>query len=102
MGVQFSYPALINKVAMEEKKNITEDIVNSMNWCFKNENLIPKWDNYSAVSKFKSVKRAIKRGHVNLYLGNIYPDRPFNNRKPTPGRALNERKKKLYEHFRLQ
>lgn len=31
---------------------------------------------YEAVSKFKSVRRAIRRGHISPY-GDIYPKRPF-------------------------
>lgn len=88
---------------MEEKKKVTtEDIVKFMKDHFDNGNLIPRWNNYTAVSKFKSVRRAIRRGHVNLYLGIVYPNRPFNNRKPTPGRAFNEKKKRLYGQFQLQ
>ena len=34
---------------------------------------------FEAVSKFKSVKRAWRRGHISIY-GLIYPKRPFNNR----------------------
>ena len=33
---------------------------------------------YEAVNKFKSVRRAIRRGHVSPY-GVIYPKRPFSN-----------------------
>ena len=37
---------------------------------------------YEAVSKFKSVRRAIRRGHVSLD-GIIFPKRPFNNKANT-------------------
>lgn len=47
---------------------------------------------YTAVNKVKSIRRAIKRGHVSLD-GIVYPKRPFNNRK---NRVLNERKKFIY------
>ena len=43
---------------------------------------------FDAVRKFKSVKRAIRRGHVSP-IGEVYPNRPFNNRKPTLGRSFN-------------
>lgn len=33
---------------------------------------------YEGVSRFKSVRRAIRRGHVSPY-GGIYPKRPFSN-----------------------
>jgi hypothetical protein len=41
--------------------------------------------NYAAVSKYRSVRRAIKRGHVSMW-GDIYPRRPYNNRKLNPQR----------------
>lgn len=40
---------------------------------------------FDAVKRFKSVKRAIRRGKVNNY-GIIIPNRPFNNRKNTSKR----------------
>ena len=60
---------------------------------------------YEAVSKFKSVRRAIKRGYVSLD-GIIFPKRPFNNkantckRKDHHSRAINERKKMIYEQLK--
>lgn len=53
---------------------------------------------YEAVSKFKSIRRAIKRGHVSLD-GLIYPKRPFNNAKHGKN-SLNDRKKKIYEQLK--
>lgn len=55
---------------------------------------------YEAVSRFKSVRRAIRRGHVSLD-GFIYPKRPFNNAKH--GRnSLNDRKKMIYEQLKYR
>ena len=60
---------------------------------------------YEAVSKFKSVRRAIKRGYVSLD-GIIFPKRPFNNkantckRKGHHSRTINERKKMIYEQLK--
>ena len=60
---------------------------------------------YEAVSKFKSVRRAIKRGHVS-FDGIIFPKRPFNNRADTSkrkghhSRTINERKKMIYEQLK--
>lgn len=34
---------------------------------------------FSGVSKYKSIRRAIRRGHVSIF-GDLYPRRPFNNR----------------------
>lgn len=54
---------------------------------------------FEAVRKFKSVKRAIRRGRVSE-IGEIYPRRPFNNRKPTKGRSHNELKKYIYARLK--
>lgn len=54
---------------------------------------------FRTIRKFRSVKRAIRRGHVSP-TGEPYPDRPFNNRKPTPGRSFNEKKKLIYERLK--
>lgn len=51
------------------------------------------------MGEFKSINRAIKRGHVSPY-GFAYPKRPFNNRKSTLGRYENELKKRLYVQLR--
>lgn len=53
---------------------------------------------YEAVSRFKSVRRAIRRGHISLD-GVIYPKRPFNNAKHKKG-SLNDEKKRIYEQLR--
>ena len=50
---------------------------------------------YEAVSKFKSVRRAQRRGLVTPY-GNIAPKRPFNNRKRTLGREFQLKKENIY------
>ena len=50
---------------------------------------------FEAVSKFKSVKRAWRRGHISDY-GFIYPKRPFNNRKRTDGREMQITKERIY------
>ena len=60
---------------------------------------------YEAVGRLKSVKRAIRRGHVSLD-GIIFPKAPFNNkantcrRKGHHSRAINERKKIIYEQLK--
>ena len=52
---------------------------------------------YSGVRKFKSIRRAIRKGHVSIY-GDVYPKRPFNNRKRGPG-SITYIKRRLYEQF---
>lgn len=50
---------------------------------------------FDGVKKFKSIKRAIRRGNASP-IGQVYPTKPFNCRKATRGRALNELKKKIH------
>lgn len=55
-------------------------------------------ETYDAVRQFKSVRRAIRRGHVSLD-GVIYPNRPFNNAKHGKN-SLNDRKKRIYDRLK--
>lgn len=55
---------------------------------------------YEAVSRFKSVRRAIRRGSVTPE-GFIMPTRPFNNKRNSckrgkHSRPMNEEKKRIY------
>lgn len=55
---------------------------------------------FTAVSKFKSVNRAYRRGLISP-IGIIYPKRPFNNRTSMKGtRPFNELKKSIYGQYR--
>lgn len=60
---------------------------------------------YRAVGKFKSIRRAIRRGLVSPS-GTICPKRPFNNRANTNrrkghhSRVMNEVKKSIYEQLK--
>lgn len=60
---------------------------------------------YEGVHRFKSIRRAIRRGHVTTE-GIIIPKRPFNNRANTSkrkgvhSRSTNELKKQIYEQIR--
>lgn len=56
-----------------------------------------------AIGKYKSIERALRRGHLTQY-GRIVPKRPFNNRSNTSKRKgvdsrNNEVKKTLYGQF---
>ena len=62
------------------------------------ENNILHLRTYDAVKRLKSVRRAIRRGHVSLD-GVIYPKRPFNNVKHKKG-SLNDEKKRIYEQLK--
>ena len=60
---------------------------------------------FSAVSRFKSINRAFRRGHVNQY-GQPLPNRLFHNRantskrKGVDSRYLNTLKRKAYDDYR--
>lgn len=59
---------------------------------------------YAAVGRFKSVRRAIRRGQVTPQ-GIIMPSRPFNNKKNSckrgkHSRPMNEEKKRVYASIR--
>ena len=84
---------------MEEKRKYQQDRKDEFANSFLDKNEIPRYLDYKGVSKFKSIKRAIRRGHVDLYTGIIFPNRPSNNRRPTKGRWLNELKKRVYGQY---
>ena len=52
---------------------------------------------YSGVRKFKSIRRAIRRGHVSIW-GEVYPHRPFKNIKTYKG-SITHAKRRYYEQF---
>lgn len=55
---------------------------------------------FGAVNKFKSVRRAIKRGYISLD-GFVFPKRPFNNRNRKKGtRPLEIKKERIYEQLK--
>lgn len=54
---------------------------------------------YNCVSQYKSIRRAIKRGHVTFY-GIDIPKRPFNNRKRTKGRKFQLLKEDIYDRIK--
>lgn len=56
---------------------------------------------YSAVGKYKSIRRAIRKGHVTSW-GEEVPKRPFNNRKRTSGRKLQISKEKIYGELKYR
>jgi len=51
---------------------------------------------FNGVKKYKSVRRAIRRGHMSLD-GMLYPNRPYNNRKDRP---LEDQKRILYKELK--
>lgn len=53
---------------------------------------------YSGVRKFKSIRRAIRRGHISVF-GEIYPKRPFKNISRPKG-SVTYNKKRIYEQLK--
>lgn len=89
---------------MEEQKKIERDLMSQEEF----EKYLAEHSGlktFEAVSRFKSVNRAIRRGHV-VPNGLIIPKRPFNNRANTSkrkgvhSRGTNELKKQIYEQFK--
>lgn len=83
----------------EEFKKQVEEYRNNVIISF-GKGVLPVFLRYDAVSKVKSVRRAIRRGKVDLFSGLVYPSRPFNNRKDTAGRDYNKRRKDIYGRLR--
>lgn len=55
---------------------------------------------YEGVSKFRSIRRAMSRGHITP-MGVVAPKRPFNNRSRIKGtRPLVIKKEKIYEQLK--
>ena len=87
---------------MEEKRKYQQERKDEFASAFIDNNKLPKFTSYTIVSKYKSVRRAIRRGHIDLYTGLPFPERPFSNRKPTYGRKLNELKKQIYGQYKYR
>lgn len=77
----------IHQVAKNNREKLEEDF---------NTGIIHLVD-YSGVRKFKSIRRAIKRGHVSIF-GEVYPHRPFKNISSKRGN-LNFMQKRYYEQL---
>lgn len=84
---------------MEEKRKYQQERKDEFAEAFLTKNELPRYLSYNIASKFKSIKRAIRRGRIDLYTGLPFPRRPFSNRKPTPGRRFNELKKQIYGQY---
>lgn len=82
----------IRKYQQEKKDEFAE--------AFIEDNELPRYLSYKMVSGFRSVRRAIRRGRIDLYTGLPLPRRPFSNRKPTKGRRSNELKKQIYGQYK--
>ena len=90
---------LTQPISEEEfKKQIHQTAINNYNKVIEDfKHGILYLRDYSGVKRFKSIRRAIRRGQVSIY-GDIYPKRPFNNKKRGPG-SITYTKRRLYEQF---
>lgn len=90
---------LTQPISEEEfKKQIHQAAINNYNKVIEDfEHGILHLRDYSGVKKFKSIRRAIRRGHVSIF-GDVYPKRPFKNIKTTKG-SITYKKRRLYEQF---
>lgn len=88
-------------VSIEEFEEKIQDVSNyNRNKLYEDlNNSILHLVDYSGVRKFKSIRRAIKRGHVSIF-GDIYPKRPYNNRKRNKQGDITYERRKIYEQFR--
>lgn len=84
---------------MEEYRKYQQQRKDEFASAFINNNALPKYLSYNIVSRFRSIRRAIRRGRIDLYTGIPFPRRPYSNRKPTPGRRINELKKQIYGQY---
>ena len=90
---------LINPISEEDfKKQIHEAAIANHHKVLEDfEKGILHLRDYSGVKKFKSIRRAIRKGYVSIY-GDVYPKKPFKNIKTKKG-SITYMKKRLYEQF---
>ena len=62
---------------------------------YNNPEMVLHLATYNAVSKHKSIRRAIRKGQV-THWGEEVPKRPFNNRERTDGREMQITKERIY------
>ena len=88
---------------MEEQKKIERDLMSQEEFedYISRGIIVLHLITYDGVHRFKSIRRAMRRGHVTTE-GIIMPRRPFNNKANTSkrngvhSRSTNELKKKIY------
>lgn len=78
----------IHSVAEANRKKLLEDF---------NKGVI-YLRNFSGVRMFKSIRRVIRRSHVSIF-GDIYPRRPFNNRKRNKRGDITYERRRAYEQL---
>lgn len=89
---QEEFEKKIHEVAETNRRKIEEDFYGK-----EPGKEILHLKDYSGVRKFKSIRRAIRKGYVSLF-GEIYPKRPFKNIESKKG-SITYMKKRYYEQF---
>lgn len=92
---------------MEEQKKIERDLMSQEEFedYISRGIIVLHLITYDGVHRFKSIRRAMRRGHVTTE-GIIMPRRPFNNKANTSkrrgvhSRSTNELKKRIYGQFK--
>ena len=92
---------------MEEQKKIERDLMSQEEFedYISRGIIVLHLITYDGVHRFRSIRRAMRRGHVTTE-GIVMPRRPFNNRANTSkrkgvySRSTNELKKKIYGQFK--
>lgn len=77
----------IHEAALNNYKQVLEDF----------ESGILHLRDFSGVRVFRSIRRAIRRGRVSIF-GDIFPKRPFSNKKTSRG-SITYKKRRIYEQF---
>lgn len=90
----------VNLISQEEfEKKIKDVIEHNKNTLIEDfEKGVLHLRDYSGVRKFKSIRRAIRRGHISIF-GEIYPKRPFKNISRPKG-SVTYNKKRIYEQLK--
>lgn len=84
---------------MEEKKIVEEKVEKEP---IINEGMPINLKVFDGVSKFKGIRRAMRRGHVTPW-GTVAPKRPFNNRSRKKGtRPLEIEKERIYGQLKYR
>ena len=84
---------------MEENKIVEEKVEKEP---IINEGMPINLKVFDGVSKFKSIRRAMRRGHVTPW-GTVAPKRPFNNRSRKKGtRPLEIEKERIYGQLKYR
>lgn len=97
-------PELFGEIESEDKfkENLQNRYTKAVQDLFERNIYLLK--SFIVVSKYRSFRRAFKRGHCDIY-GTLYPKRPFHNRgnkstrKGVSSHKMNDLKKEIYGQY---